>query len=139
MNIVEHANDFCINYLNCIKKASKDLWITQSQALCIQSIPYDGISQTDLSKKLFLDLSTLSRNLDKLIKLNLIEKTIAPLDKRSYKIYLTKRGKTLYQDLNNKINFYFQDIYSELGFKKVDDLVDILSAINWQFEILNNE
>ena len=85
------------------------------------------------------NLESLSEDYQKLIKLNLIEKTIAPLDKRSYKIYLTKRGKTLYQDLNNKINFYFQDIYSELGFKKVDDLADILSAINWQFEILHNE
>ena len=139
MNIVEQTNDFCINYLKCVKKAASALWITQSQALCIQTIPYDGISQTDLAEKLSLDLSTLSRNLDKLIKIHLIKKKISKRDKRSYVITLSSRGKEIYQQLNIKINNDFQKIYSQLNVEETDQMVDILSKINWEFEISYNE
>jgi len=139
MNIIEQTNDFCINYLNCVKKVARSLWITQSQALCIQTIPFDGISQTDLAKRLSLDLSTLSRNLDKLIKIKLVEKIQFPLDKRSYKISLTNRGKKTYQELNKQINYYFQGIYKNLEIKEIDQMVDILNKINWEFNILDNE
>ena len=136
MNIVEQTNDFCMNYLKCVKKAANALWITQSQALCIQVIPYDGISQTDLAEKLSLDLSTLSRNLDKLITIHLIKKIISKRDKRSYVITLSSRGKEIYQQLNIKINNDFQKIYSQLNVEEIDQMVDILSKINWEFEIL---
>ena len=139
MNIAEQTNDFCINYLKCIKKAANSLWITQSQALCIQAIPFDGISQTELALKLSLDLSTLSRNLDKLSKIYLIEKIISSFDKRSYKITLTTRGQKIYQQLNDKINNYFQNIYAQLDLEEIDKMVDILSKINWEFELSQNE
>ena len=139
MNIIEQTNDFCINYLKCIKKAANSLWITQSQALCIQAIPFDGISQTNLATKLSLDLSTLSRNLDKLTKIHLIEKIISTHDKRSYNITLSSRGKKIYQQLNDKINNDFQNIYSQLNIEEIDQMVDILSKINWEFEISYNE
>ena len=139
MNIVEQTNDFCINYLKCVKKAANALWITQSQALCIQTIPFDGISQTDLAEKLSLDLSTLSRNLDKLIKIHLIKKTISKRDKRSYNIILSPRGREIYQQLNDKINNDLQNIYSQLNIQEIDQMVDILNKINWEFEISYNE
>tara|TARA_Y100001949_G_C15879816_1_gene283292 strand:- start:382 stop:801 length:420 start_codon:yes stop_codon:yes gene_type:complete len=139
MNIIEQTNDFCINYLKCVKKAANSLWITQSQALCIQAIPFDGISQTDLATKLSLDLSTLSRNLDKLSKIHLIEKVVSAFDKRSYKITLTTRGQNIYQQLNDKINNYFLNIYSKLDMQEIDKMVDILNKINWEFELSKNE
>ena len=139
MNMVEQTNNFCINYLNCVKKAASILWITQSQAICIQSIPFYGISQTDLAKKLALDLSTLSRNLDKLIKINLVEKSPSQFDKRSFKITLTSRGKTLYRNLNSQINDCFHEIYNKLEVSEVDFMIDILNKINWEFDLLENE
>ena len=74
MNFLTQYNEFCLNYLKSIKKIASSLSLTQSQILCIKSIPFDGISQVNLSKKLALDLSTLSRNLEKLQKDKIINK-----------------------------------------------------------------
>ena len=135
MNFIEQYNDFCLNYLKCIRKSASALWITQSQALCIQAIPFDGINQTDLANKLSLDLSTLSRNLNILKKINLIDKLPSKIDRRSYTIYLTSRGKIMYNDLNDAIQNSFQKIYQTLTMEEIDQMVEILNKINWQFEL----
>tara|TARA_B110000438_G_scaffold300886_1_gene354360 strand:- start:1062 stop:1481 length:420 start_codon:yes stop_codon:yes gene_type:complete len=139
MNIIEQSNEFCINYLHCIKKSAVLLNISQSQALCIQAIPYNGISQTNLAKKLFLDLSTLSRNLEKLSKLGLIIKKTSPFDSRSYIISLSISGKEIYQKLNKYIQNNLSIIYDTLDMQEVDTMIDILNKINWEFTLLHNE
>jgi MarR family transcriptional regulator for hemolysin len=139
MNIIEQSNEFCVNYLHCIKKSAVLLNISQSQALCIQTIPYDGISQTNLAKKLFLDLSTLSRNLEKLSKLGFIIKESSPFDSRSYIITLSKSGKEIYHSLNMHIQNYLSIIYDSLELHEIDTMVDLLNKINWKFTLLHNE
>ena len=76
MNIIELSNDFCIAYFSVFRKVANALGLTQAQALCVCSIPFEGLSQSGLSKKLSIDLSTLSRNLDRLIDKNIIKKKI---------------------------------------------------------------
>ena len=53
---------------NCYyKKINIGQNITLSQLLCVNAIPFDGISESDLSNSLNIEFSTLSRNLDKLL------------------------------------------------------------------------
>jgi len=139
MNIIEQSNEFCVNYLHCIKKYATLLNISQSQALCIQTIPYDGISQTNLAKKLFLDLSTLSRNLEKLSKLGFVIKEPSTFDSRSYIITLSKSGKEIYHNLNMHIQNHLSIIYDSLDLHEIDAMIDILNKINWKFTLLHNE
>ena len=139
MNIIEQSNEFCVNYLHSIKKSATLLNISQSQALCIQTIPYDGISQTSLAKKLFLDLSTLSRNLEKLSKLGFVIKKRSVADSRSYIITLSKSGKEIYHNLNTHIQNHLSTVYDSLDLHEIDTMVDILNKINWKFTLLHNE
>ena len=87
-----------------IKYVAKLNKITTSQFLCIISIPYDGISQTNLANKLSVDISTLSRNLDKLCKKKILKKVTDYPDKRITKIFLTKTGNSLNLELINHLN-----------------------------------
>ena len=57
MNLIELSGTFCQNYLFFLKKASKELNITLSQSLCIITIPFDGISPSNLAKKLNVDFA----------------------------------------------------------------------------------
>ena len=139
MNLVEQSSDFFKNYLRCFKNSIKPFHLTQSQALCLISIPYDGTSQTELSKRLAIKLSTLSRNLNHLIKMNLIIKERSRSDIRSYIIKLTPQGKELYQKVNDNISNNFHKIFSKLNMEDKDLIVDILNKINWQFELEYNE
>jgi DNA-binding MarR family transcriptional regulator len=138
MNLIEQSNEFLKNYLRCFRNSLIPFNLTQSQALCLLSIPFDGIIQTNLSKKLALDLSTLSRNLNHLLKNNLILKTKSDTDLRIYIIQLSPKGQNLYEKLNNNINNNFKYIYSNLDLKDINHVINVLNKLNWQFELEYN-
>ena len=137
MNIVEITNSFCFNYLSCIRRAANKLNITAAQILCLYSIPFEGITQSDLAKKLSIDISTLSRNLDKLILLDVVYKASSKLDRRSYKISLTPQGEKLYLEFNVIINKEIESIYHKLELEEYDQFHEILNKLNWQLELIN--
>ena len=138
MNLVEQSNEFFKNYLRCFKGSLSAYNLTQSQALCLLTIPFDGINQTNLSKKLALDMSTLSRNLNHLLKNGLILKNKSQEDVRILIVQLTPKGESLYKQLNNDINNNFKNIYSHLDLKEIHSIINVLKKINWQFDLEYN-
>lgn len=139
MNLSEQSCDFFKNYLRLFRKNIKQYNLTESQALCLISVPFDGISQTRLSHNLSLNLSTVSRNLSHLIKLDLIIKKKSNQDIRSYNIILSDKGKKIYTKINKSIDNHFYNICTKLDSNEKDLLIDLLNKINWQFELQNNE
>ena len=139
MNLSEQSTDFFKNYLRLFRKNIKQYNLTESQALCLISIPFNGISQTRLSHNLSLNISTVSRNLSHLIKVDLIIKKKSNQDIRSYNISLSDKGKKIYTKINKSIDNHFYNIYTKLDLNEKDLLNDLLNKINWQFELQNNE
>ena len=137
MNVAEISLNFALNFLSIMKDCASSLNLTQSQALCICSIPFDGISQADLSKKLNLDISTLSRNLDKLIQLGLVVKQPSLIDRRSYKIQLTPRGKEYYSKFIDLINNTINLNNDYLSLQNKEYLENILNELNWKLSLIN--
>lgn len=137
MNIVEISFNFSINFLSLIRKIASMIDLTQSQVLCIYAIPFNGISQSNLAKKLSIDISTLSRNLDRLIQLNLVYKQSSLIDKRSFKILLTEKGDILYQKFNFIINDRLASSYNKLELNEQESLEEILNKLNWELELIN--
>ena len=72
MNLPELLLDLTVHYNALIRRSASQLGITISQALHLLSVPHDGISMSHLSHKLGLDASTLTRNIQKLEKMDLI-------------------------------------------------------------------
>ena len=135
MNVVEQSQDFCLNYLSYMRKVANHFQISQSQATCLNLIPSQGISQSDLAKKLSLDISTLSRNLDHLIKSNFIIKQVSRIDRRSYRINLSTKGMKFYKLFNEEMQSRLQTIYNGISLDEIEQLTEILNKINWQFEL----
>tara|TARA_Y100000590_G_scaffold451941_1_gene594201 strand:+ start:293 stop:721 length:429 start_codon:yes stop_codon:yes gene_type:complete len=138
MNFINQYNEFCLNYLRCIKKIANLLSLTQSQVLCIKSIPYDGISQNNLAIELSLDLSTLSRNLEKLQTLKIIRKDKSLSDKRLSIIKLTPKGKKIYNKIANIMQNDIHTILSKIQIEDIEYFIEILNKMNWQFELVKN-
>ena len=135
MNLIELSGNFCNNYLFCLKKASQDLNITLSQSLCLITIPFNGISQTNLASKLNLDLSTLSRNLNRMIKMGLIKKKNSYYDKRSFTISLTSKGSIAYNELIQLIENDLNEVFNKFDIDEKDQMIEFLNKANWQFEL----
>lgn len=60
---------------------------------------YPGVSADEVSLKTQIEKSILSRAISKLIKRNLIERKIAPDDRRRSEISLSETGITVYQEI----------------------------------------
>ena len=138
MNLSEILTSLHINYCFLLKKISKKHDITNSQALCILSISSNGVNQTELSRRLSIDLSTLSRNLDKLIYQGLIVKSPDIKDNRSYIIKLSNLGYVLYESLITDLNVEFSFILNNISIDDHDSILNYISIINWEFEKLKN-
>ena len=100
MNITEHLSDISLNYFSLVRKLASKLDLTLSQTLVLLYIPFDGITISDLSDKLGIDISTMTRNIQRIEKKGLINRAPNLSDKRSINLQLSKRGKQNSQLLN---------------------------------------
>ena len=55
----------------------------------------EGITQTELARRLYIESPTLVRTLDKMEEANIIERRKDPSDRRAYHIYLKPKGKKM--------------------------------------------
>ena len=107
MNIPELLSDLTIHYNAIIRKTASQLGITSSQVYHLTSVPIGGISMSQLANKLGLDSSTLTRNIQKLEKMELVIRTSGSYDKRIQNVTLTNSKtkssiiKTLNVDFKN--------------------------------------
>lgn len=97
-------------------RAFEHLGITGPQLSYIIAVyKYPGLTQDDLSKWLFVNKSTVARNISNLIKLELVEREVDENDKRAYKVYPTKMLKGLYGDVNKYLYSYNEQLLSVLN------------------------
>ncbi|MBC7000941.1 MarR family transcriptional regulator [Photobacterium sp. BZF1] len=59
----------------------------------------EGVTQTEISQKSKVENSTTTRTIDKLEKLGLVERQNDPNSRRSFRIFLTKKGRELKSEL----------------------------------------
>lgn len=90
VNVV--ANNAGKSFDNELKKhgLSIALWPT---LMCLWE--EEGITQRDIALKSKVESSTTTRTLDKLVKLELVERHEDPNSRRSFRIYLTDKGRAL--------------------------------------------
>ncbi|WP_244556872.1 MarR family winged helix-turn-helix transcriptional regulator [Fulvimarina manganoxydans] len=63
---------------------------------------YEGCSQRDLGKAMNLDAMVVSRQVDRLVELDLLERRMSETDRRARRLYLTNRAIALRDDLYKK-------------------------------------
>jgi len=136
MNFAEQSTDFCIKYFSYLRRISSKLDLTPSQSMCLFSIPVNGISQSDLAKKLSIDLSTLSRNIDKLIKMGLIKRGSSAYDKRLAIISLTDDGFSKYFKLNETLESELNIVFSKFDMDEQNKILEFFNKIIWNFELI---
>jgi len=103
MNIPELLTDLTTHYNALIRNAASQLSLTASQAFHLLSIPHDGIPMSQLAHKLGLDTSTLTRNIQKLEKMELIKRNHDSYDKRVQKAVLTEKGDEMVELLEESL------------------------------------
>ena len=131
MNLTEHLSDISLNYFALLRKLSSKYDLTLSQALLLLYVPYAGISVSDLSEKLGIDISTMTRNIQRIDKQGLIKRIPNEHDKRSIKLFLSKRGQKIVLLLNDDISNRISSILSKYDFEQIEQIQNSLESIGW--------
>ena len=132
MSIIENLSEISIQYFALVRQLSSKFELTLSQTLILLSISFDGITISDLSEKLGIDISTMTRNIQRIEKKGLIKRLPNPDDKRSIKLFLSKRGSTLSNSLNLDISQSLETILSKYDIKVSNQIKNNLENLSWE-------
>ena len=137
MNLVELLLDLNIALNVPIKKVGKNNNLTASQTLCILSIPFDGITQSELTNKLGLDLSTLSRNLKKLVDQKIVTKEFLKNDNRTSLITLSDKGQSIYNNILCELNNMLSNLNYDLEYDEIENIINSITSLHWSLIKIN--
>ena len=132
MNITEHLSDISLNYFSLVRKLASKFDLTLSQTLVLLYIPFDGITVSDLSDKLGIDISTMTRNIQRIEKKGLINRAPNLSDKRSINLQLSNRGKQISQLLNEQISDHLSSVFQKYNFEQIEDIRNMLESLGWE-------
>ena len=139
MNTPELLANLTTHYNALFRQYSSRLSLTASQAFHLFSIPVEGISMSGLAKKLGLDTSTLTRNVQKLEKLDLIRRKQDRNDKRILAVYLTDKGRGKVEKVENSLLDLNFSMMKHLDLNDQENIQEMLEKLVWAMDCLHEE
>ena len=136
MEIINHLSNLANHYNALLRLTASCFNLTASQAYTIQNIPYSGISMSQLSKRLGLDNSTLTRNIQKLEGQGLINRTKNLKDQRVYIVQLTKNGTKIINEIDIRLNEINMSLLKNINVASQESLSDLLEQLSWSIDCL---
>ena len=94
---------------------------------------------SDLSLILGIDNSTLTRNINILIRKLLVSKERSHEDKREFKVMLTEQGEKIIYNMEKQMDRRIESIASDLDSQQREQLIEIISKLNWKISCHINE
>ena len=136
MNSGELLNQLLIDLQSLFRTSFRKKKFTLSQINLISSIPINGIEMTSISSYLGIDNSTLTRNVNVLIKQNILKRDVNPKDRRSKLLVLTSHGVNVKLELENIIEKIGNKLFKNKSIVDRDQLIDLLDALHWEINKL---
>ena len=104
--------------------------LTMSQCSAIMEIGSSGgLSVVDLASRMSLDKSTLSRTVENLSQLGLVNRDIDPLDRRFVRLTLTEQGSRVYANFNNAFDSYLSKVLESIPPYKKEQVIELLGFL----------
>lgn len=87
-------------------------------------------SMQQVAESLGTDITTFSRQVQSLIKINLISKTPDPKDRRISILSLTEEGTEVAENINQQMNQYLDDVFSNMSQEEKEMVVRSIQLLN---------
>ena len=131
MHYGEFISSFLIDIQRLFRTEISINDMTYSQVLAMISIPSDGIEMSELSRKLGLDNSTITRLIVRLEKKGWVSRKKGIRDKRAIIVFLKTGGLKIQQDIEKKIENIGEKIKLEIDDPKRESLLEHLYIFQW--------
>ena len=132
MNFVEILPLLFVNLQSLYRKNVRLKGYTFPQIIALYIIPSDGIEMSNLSNKLGIDLSTLSRLINGLENKKVVKRVKSKLDKRIIKIFLDSKSIELKRIIEEQFDDIGYIIDKKIDSKNLNLYEEILSELNWE-------
>lgn len=120
------------------KDQIKSLGFTTSQCYClIELLKSDGLPMNELSEKMNLDTSTVTRIVDKLVRDKFIVRERFEEDRRVVIVKLSKKGNQAALELSHQLNNYYEKIIENLPNGRVEEVLKSTALLLNAFEKAN--
>ena len=139
MNIPELLTNLTTHYNAIFRQYSSRLSLTAPQAFHLLSIPVDGISMSGLANKLGLDTSTLTRNIQKLEKLDLVRRKQDRNDKRILVVYLTDKGRGKVEKIEDSLLDLNFSMMKYIDLDDQENIPEMLEKLVWAMDCIREE
>ncbi len=139
MNIPELLTNLTTHYNAIFRQYSSRLSLTAPQAFHLLSIPVDGISMSGLANKLGLDTSTLTRNIQKLEKLDLVRRKQDRNDKRILVVYLTDKGRGRVKKIEESLLNLNFSMMKYIDLDDQENIPEMLEKLVWAMDCIREE
>ena len=139
MNIPELLSNLTTHYNAIFRQYSSRLSLTAPQAFHLLSIPVDGISMSGLANRLGLDTSTLTRNIQKLEKLDLVRRKQDRNDKRILVVYLTDKGRGKVESVENSLLDLNFSMMKYIDLDDQENIPEMLEKLVWAMDCIREE
>ncbi|MEK8130440.1 MarR family winged helix-turn-helix transcriptional regulator [Paenibacillus filicis] len=114
---------------NCCSAGGFDISLVQSHILYeIDHQHHPSIQQ--VAEALGTDITTFSRQVQSLIKLNLVKKTPDPDDRRVYILSLTTEGKYVAGAIEQQMNDYLGEVFSHMNEFEQETVIRSIKLLN---------
>lgn len=136
----ETNNQAVRKFRDILRRFEREVFVQSSESCCsgvtlaqchtlleIESKNKETI--TELSKTLGLDKSTVSRTVDGLVNIGLIDRSIPIENRRMAELQLTDAGKNVCKTINCRNDDYFNDILSALTDNEQEELLRLFEII----------
>jgi DNA-binding MarR family transcriptional regulator len=96
-----------------------------------------SLTMNELSEKMNLDTSTMTRVIDKLVRDGFVERDRYESDRRVVVVKLTDKGYEAATRLHTSVNEYYKKIISSIPIGQTEDILDSISVLLQAFEKAN--
>jgi DNA-binding MarR family transcriptional regulator len=118
-------------YAICDRVTVQQLGVTASQGYILLAVPDEAsITMNDLSVKMRLANSTMTRMVDQLVQKGMVTRDPDPQDRRIVLVRLTEQGIQVRSNLKDTLQDLFSKVLGSLGEKQRDDILKSLTVLN---------
>ncbi|GMB02071.1 MarR family winged helix-turn-helix transcriptional regulator [Pelosinus sp. IPA-1] len=87
-------------------------------------------SMQEVADALGMDITTFSRQVQTLVKLELVEKVEDPGDRRVYMLSLSELGSRVVTEISEQMNIYFQEVFSSMTEFEKETVIRSIQLLN---------
>jgi DNA-binding MarR family transcriptional regulator len=114
---------------NCCQIGGTEISLVQSHIL-YEINRKDRSSMQQVADALGIDITTFSRQIQTLIKMELVLKTPLPDDRRVYQLTLTTQGRFVAATIDAQMNQYLNEVFSNMSDFERDMVIKSVKLLN---------